>query len=136
MGFSCGSVVKNLPANAGDAGSIRGLRTFPRGGNGNPLQYSCLENPIDRGAWQITVHWVTESDTTEHNGICKWKMRLRREKASQPLAFVRFWCPMLLPSWSLWLWLCMRAQLLSHIHLFVTPWTVACQSPLSMGFPR
>ena len=44
-------VVKNLPANAGDAGFIPGLGRSPGGGNVNPLQYSCLENPMDRGAW-------------------------------------------------------------------------------------
>ena len=66
MGFSCGSVVKNLPANAGNAGSILGLRRFPRGGNGNPLQYSCLGNPMDRGDWQATVHGSTKgSDMTK-----------------------------------------------------------------------
>ena len=57
-------VVKNLPANAGDrknVGSIPGLGRSPGGGNGNPLQYSCLENPMDRGTWQATVHGVTES---------------------------------------------------------------------------
>ena len=56
------SVVKNLPANAGDIrdmGSIPGLGRSPGGGNGNPLQYSCLENPMDRGAWQATVHRVS-----------------------------------------------------------------------------
>ena len=51
MGFPGGSVVKNLPANVGDEGLIPGLGRFPGGGNGNPLQYSCLENPTDRGAW-------------------------------------------------------------------------------------
>ena len=56
-----GSVVKNLPTNAGDTGSILGMQRFPGGGNGNPLQCSCLENPMDRGAWQATVHGVTES---------------------------------------------------------------------------
>ena len=53
-GFPGGLVIKNLPANAadaGDMGSIPGLGRSPGGGNGNPLQYSCLENPIDRGAW-------------------------------------------------------------------------------------
>ena len=50
---------------AGDPGSVSGLRRFPGEGNGNPLQYSCLENPIDRGAWQATVHRIAESDTTE-----------------------------------------------------------------------
>ena len=49
-GFLVGSVVKNLPANAGDKGSIPELGRFPGEGNGNPLQYSCLGNPMDRGA--------------------------------------------------------------------------------------
>ena len=57
--------VKNPPANAGDVGSIPGSGRSPGEGNGNPLQYSCLGNPMDRGAWQTTVHEVTkESDTT------------------------------------------------------------------------
>ena len=58
-------MVKNLPAIAGDPGSILGLGRSPGGGNGNPLQYSCLEKPMDRGAWRATVLGVTESDTTE-----------------------------------------------------------------------
>ena len=60
-------VVKNPPANAGDIGdanSIPGLGRFPGGGNGNPLQYSCLENPMDRGAWWPIAHKITEDDTT------------------------------------------------------------------------
>ena len=60
--------VRNLPANAGDArdlGSISGLEQSPGGGYGNPLQHSHLENPMDRGAWWITVHGVTELDMTE-----------------------------------------------------------------------
>ena len=57
------SVVKNLPANAGDVGSIPGLGRSPGGGNGNPLQYFCLGNPMDRGAWQAIVHGVTKSWT-------------------------------------------------------------------------
>ena len=63
-------MVKNLPANAGDAGDphlIPGSGRSPGGGNGNPLQYSCLKNPTDRGAWRAVVHSVyKESDTTEH----------------------------------------------------------------------
>ena len=58
-------VVKNSPVNARDTGSIPGSGRSPGGGHGNPLQYSCLENPIDRGAWQPIVHGVTESDITE-----------------------------------------------------------------------
>ena len=59
-------VVKNLPANAGDirdADSIPGSGRSPIGGNSNPLQYSCLENPMDRGAWRATVYRVTKSQT-------------------------------------------------------------------------
>ena len=63
-GFPGGAVVKNPPVNAGDArgmGSIPGLGRSLGGGNGNPLQYSCLENSMDRGAWQATVYGVTKS---------------------------------------------------------------------------
>ena len=59
-------VVKNLPANAGDirdAGSIPGLGRSPGEGHSNPLQYSCLENPMDRGAWWAMVHRVADSQT-------------------------------------------------------------------------
>ena len=66
MGFPDGSAVKNLPANAGDASLIPGWGRSPGGGNGNPLQYSCLKNPTDRGAWWPTVQRVAESDTPEH----------------------------------------------------------------------
>ena len=61
-----GLVVKNPLANARevrDEGSIPGSRRSPGGGHGNPLQYSCLENPRDRGAWRATVHGVTKSQT-------------------------------------------------------------------------
>ena len=64
LGFPGGLVVKNPPANAGDMGSIPGLGRSPGEGNGNPLQYSCLENPMDRGAWWAPVHRVAELDTT------------------------------------------------------------------------
>ena len=60
-----GLVVKNPPANAGDVGSIPGSGRTPAEGNGNPLQYSCLENPMDRGTWRATVYGSQESDTSE-----------------------------------------------------------------------
>ena len=66
MGIPRGSVVKNPPANAGDArdvGLIPGWGRSPGGGNGNPLQFSCLENPMDRGAWWATIHRVRKSQT-------------------------------------------------------------------------
>ena len=56
-------MVKNLPANAGGVSSIPGSEKSPGGGNGNPLQYSFLENPMDRGAWPATVPGVTKSQT-------------------------------------------------------------------------
>ena len=59
-----GSAVKNQPANEGDVGLILGLERFPEEGNGNPLQYSCLEDFMDRGAWRATDHEVAEFDTT------------------------------------------------------------------------
>ena len=66
LGFLGGSVVKNPPANAGDVGLIPGLGRPLGKGNGNPPQYSCLGNPMDRGAWQATVHEVAkESDMTQ-----------------------------------------------------------------------
>ena len=72
VGFSSGSVGKNLPDNVGnarDVGLIPGLGRSPGGGNGNPLQYSCLENPVNRRSWQATVLGVAESGTTEHTRL-------------------------------------------------------------------
>ena len=62
--FPSGSVVKNLPASVGDAGLIPKSGRFPGEGNGDPLQYPCLENPVDRGAWWVTIYRVSKSDTT------------------------------------------------------------------------
>ena len=75
-GFPGGSEVKNLSARAGDRDSIPGWGRSPGEGNGNPLQYSCPENPMDRGSWGATVHGVSKSDMTEqlstHTAV-SWK---------------------------------------------------------------
>ena len=98
-------MVKNPPANAGDSSLISGSGRSPGGGNGNPLQYSCLGNPMDRGAWRATVHGVAKSWT-----------RLSTHTYSGTFSSVQF----------------------SHsvVSDSVTPWTMARQAPLSMGFPR
>ena len=64
-------MVKNLPANAGDAlGSIHESERFPGGGNGNPLEYACQENPMDSGAWWAIVHGVSKSWTRLRDLAC------------------------------------------------------------------
>ena len=63
MGFPGDLVVKNLPANAGDTDSVPRLGRYPGEGNGNPFQYSCLGNSVDRGAWWAKVHEVAKSQT-------------------------------------------------------------------------
>ena len=66
--FPGGSGGKESACNVGDLGSIFGSGRSPREGNGYSLQYSCLENPMDTGAWWATVYGVTELDMTEHTG--------------------------------------------------------------------
>ena len=87
-------MVKNLPANAGDTGLIPGLGRFPGGGNSNPLQYSCLENPMDRGVWQATVHGVAKySDTTEQLSMhaCTFKNRVSFLQSYNLPVYKPFW---------------------------------------------
>ena len=67
MGFPGSSDGKESACNAGDPGSIPWLGRFPGEGNGNPLQYSCLENLMDGRAWKATVHWVAKSQTRLHD---------------------------------------------------------------------
>ena len=96
-GFPGGSGVKNPLATAGDAASIPGLGRSPGEGNGNPLQHSCLENPIDRGAWQATIHGVAKSPTwlsdwtrtTTKYEIKQWEL-----SSAQPAVLV-FYCAVL-----------------------------------------
>ena len=70
LGFTGGLAVKNLPANAGDTSSIPGSGRSSGGRNGNPCQYSCLENSMYRGAWQAIVHKIAKSQTQLSTEIC------------------------------------------------------------------
>ena len=110
-------VGKNLPANVGDlreVGLISGLgRSSTGGGHGNPLQYSCLENPMDRGAWQAMVLWVTQSRT---------QLKQLRKTAPIYLTIKHIFFS--------------SVQLLSCIQLFVTPRTAARQPSLSITNSR
>ena len=76
-GFPGGSDGKESSYSAGDLGLIPGSGRSPGEGNSNPLQYACLENPMDRGAWRATVHGVTKTDTTEqrtlHFSVSTWQ---------------------------------------------------------------
>ena len=72
LDFPCGPVVKNLSASAGDSGSIPGSGRFAGEGNSNPLQYSCLDNPMDSGAWWATIHGIK---TVGHNQVTKHELR-------------------------------------------------------------
>ena len=79
-------MIGNLPANAGaagDTGSIPMLGKSPGGGNGNPQHYFCLENPMDRGAWQATVHEVTKNQT-------QLKAHMHAQIMSNTVQYVRF----------------------------------------------
>ena len=80
-------MVKNLTANAGDirdADSISGLGRSPGEGHGNPLQYACLENPMDRGAWQVTGHGVSESETLQGLSACTHTLTLSHTHTHTP----------------------------------------------------
>ena len=140
-------VVKNPPANAGDIrdkGLIPGLGRFPGGGHGNPLQYSCLENPIVRGAWCVTVRSVAQSRTrlkwlsTHTLIIYQACVSSHYRRFSSPFYSWRTTCSgerYSLRPWNWALCACMLS-LFSHVWLFVTLWTVTLQAPLSVRFSR
>ena len=120
-------MVKNPPANAGHVGTIPGSGRSPGGGHGNPLQYSCLKNPMDRGAWRATVHEVAESDTTE------WLSTHTAHSINTP------WAPRRGIKLELLVGTCLiggGGLVSKSCPTLATPWTIACQAPLSMGFFR
>ena len=109
LGFLSGSVIKNLPANigtAGDLGSIPGLVQYPgRDWNGNPLQYSCLENPMGRGGFRATVHRVAKSQTW----LSDWP-RVQAHLRYVGCCLLSWWMSWS-PEWNSALWLnCMTEQ--------------------------
>ena len=108
-GFPCSSVGKESACSAGDPGSIPELGRSPGEGNGNPLQYPCLENLMDRRAWWAAVH-----------GVAKSRVRLGDEHNT---CWPQFTALLLLSCYS-------------HVQLFSTLWIVIRQCPLSMGFSR
>ena len=80
MDFPGGSVVKNSPANAGDVGLILGLERSPGGRHGHPLQYSPMENPMDRRAWQATVHSLADlTSLRKHERVPQVPMQLESD---------------------------------------------------------
>ena len=111
-------VVKNLPAQAGDirdAGSIPGSARSPGGGHGNPLQYSCPENPMDRGAWWATVRGVAKSWTQ-----LKW-LSSSSSRNIYIHTLIEFTCLL---------------SRFSHDRFCAILWTAVCQAPLFKGFSR
>ena len=108
-----GSEVKTSACNAGDLGSTPWSGRSPGEGNGNPLQYSCLENPMDRRPWWATVYWVAKSRTQLSNFtffLCQWR----------GWQFGPFHVQL------------SSVQLVSRVQLFVTPWIAPCQASLSI----
>ena len=103
-----GSEVKASAYNVGDLGSIPVLGRSPGEGNGNPLQYSCLENPMDRGAWWATVHMVTKSWTQLSDFTFTFTYELVYYSDYLSVSSVQFSCSVMSNS--------------------VTPWTAACQA--------
>ena len=122
---------------AGDTGSIPEQGRSPGGGHGNPLQYSCLENPMDRGAWRATVHGVAQSQTglkrLSTHALTRYRTwSIRTGTMSTDTTYVILFHLG-------WLACSHPLLLLSHcsrVRLLGTPWTAAHQAPPSMGFSR
>ena len=143
-----------------DVGSISGSERSPGGGHGNPIQYSCLENPMDRGTWQATVHGVAKSQTwlkglSTHSHVCVYIPAAAAAPKSLhscptlcdpidgsplgspdpgiPQAGTLEWVAISFSN--AWKWK-VKVKLLRRVWLLVTPWTAAYQAPPSMGFAR
>ena len=84
QGFTCGTDIKASACNVGDLGSIPGLGRSPGEVTGNPLQYSCLENSMDGGAWQATVHVIEKSQTQLSNFTCSLVPQCNYEDYQDP----------------------------------------------------
>ena len=133
-GFPGGSDGKESACNVGDLGLIPGSGRSPEEGNGSPLQYSCLGNTVNRGAWWATVHGVAKlriqlSDWNFHFHIEHWEGQV------SGFFFPRMWFQTIWYLLAHHLHVCVFSCF-SCVWLFVTPWTVALQAPLSMGFSR
>ena len=110
--------------NSGDTGLIPGSGSSPGEGNGNPLQYSCLESPMDRRAWWATVHGVTKSRTRLSDQHFHWDMRNLQVTGIE------------IRTWGFSHSLLLLLSRFSRVRVCATPWTAAHQAPPSRGFSR
>ena len=125
-------VVKSLPDNAGkrDVGSIPVSGRSPGGGNGDPLQHSCLKNPMNRGDWRAMVHWVAKSGTQPK----RLSAHTREVRLWQKLSEFCFTDQKRRVEDFLHVYACMRVCLI--VSCLATRWTIAHQAPMSVGFSR
>ena len=157
LGFPGGSEVKASACNTGDLGSVPGLGRSPGEGNGNPLQYSCLKNPMDGEAWWATIHgvaksWTRLSDFTSLHFYLLFRFSLhwwakKKVILRSVIVFVDFSIEhskiiynytqyKLYWKYRLFWRHSASAELFRHVHIFAGPWSIAHQSPLPMEFSR
>ena len=109
---------KDSTCNTGDLCSIPGLGRSSGEGNGNPLQYSCLGNPMDRAAWRVTVHGVEKSQTMTGDLACKFCLNFGSVSIKTETSVIS-------KGLSRSQWKQQKVESLSYVPLFATPWTVA-----------
>ena len=154
-GFPDGSTVKNPPANSGNTGSIPGSGRSPGKGNGNPLQYSCMRNPMDREAWWATVYGVSKQvryNLATNTKVIQLNAATAKLLQSCPTSYdpidsslpgspVSVILQARTLEWvaisfsNAWKWK-VKVKSLSRVRLLATPWSAAHQAPPSMGFSR